>query len=543
MAVDKEKDDIVFEESLSGDTVSDTGGDIISDEEALEDMLPDNNAVSDKDVSSGDDIISDEETAEEITSSDDIVDIHPDTEGVEGDLTPKEQMRADLRTARTYINIAEHMRQLEDQDKYYTRANKYLRKVRDYYRDVAKDEKTARKFTLKLQRLVRKKFRIRSEGKIAMYEEACRVRDNAKTVSDYYNAQTIFERIHQYELKRVINKNWVDPDLYAKTEQCADSEQQAKFCAEKAAEIARRTRAHSLVACVVFIGCIIALLMFSRTLQFRNVVGHLQDLGGDYEGSWHSYKHVVDNGDASLQDTYIAERYKSGLHAEKTGDYATALSNFRAAADENYKDSEDRLLKLELDSLRNPEKYDSGLGKVISFGNVKWRILEAEGDRVFLLKEVSLRKDQITKEAIPFNDHEDEHLTWETSSLRRWLNDAEGTESGTPGFLGAQFTPKERELILESDVPGAGNKEYGVAPGNQTKDKIFLLTAEQVEYYTSMKPRRIAKGTSFWWLMTPGKYPGTMAFVSPTRRIKYFGYDGASSFCAIRPCMWVDISQ
>ena len=113
------------------------------------------------------------------------------------------------------------MKQFEDQDKYYTRAIKYLRLSRPYYdvHSMIKDLRT-------------KKFAARSNGKITLYEEACRIRDNAKTPNDYYSAQTIFERIHRYELSRPIPENRVSPEVYQKVCQCSDSEQQAIRCSE-----------------------------------------------------------------------------------------------------------------------------------------------------------------------------------------------------------------------------------------------------------------------------------------------------------------------
>ena len=70
----------------------------------------------------------------------DKVDILLEEEVSSEDLTPEEQMQADLETAERYINIAQHMNQFEDQDTYYTRAIQYARKVRNYYRHIAKDE-------------------------------------------------------------------------------------------------------------------------------------------------------------------------------------------------------------------------------------------------------------------------------------------------------------------------------------------------------------------------------------------------------------------
>lgn len=54
------------------------------------------------------------------------------TDGSEEDLTAEELAQQHYNTALRYINIAEHMKQFEDQDKYYHRAIKYLRLARPY---------------------------------------------------------------------------------------------------------------------------------------------------------------------------------------------------------------------------------------------------------------------------------------------------------------------------------------------------------------------------------------------------------------------------
>ena len=129
--------------------------------------------------------------------NDEKIDINLDIDSG-GDLSEEEQAKKNYETALRYINIAEHMKQFEDQDKYYHRAIKYLRLSRPYYdvHDMIKD-------------LRNKKFAARAEGKITLYEEACKIRDKAKTPSDYYSAQTIFERVHRNELTHKIDRKSV----------------------------------------------------------------------------------------------------------------------------------------------------------------------------------------------------------------------------------------------------------------------------------------------------------------------------------------------
>ena len=78
-------------------------------------------------------------------------------EASEEELTAEELAQQHYNTALRYINIAEHMKQFEEQDKYYHRAIKYLRRARPYMevRPLLRD-------------LRKKKYAARAEGKITI---------------------------------------------------------------------------------------------------------------------------------------------------------------------------------------------------------------------------------------------------------------------------------------------------------------------------------------------------------------------------------------
>lgn len=121
------------------------------------------------------------------------IDINLTDQIKESELSDEEFFQLNYDTALRYINIAEHMKQFEDQDKYYHRAIQYLKKINDGGR--------YNKWMNDLRRL---KFGARAQGKVDLYKEACRLRDTAKTPQDYYAAQTIFLRIAKYEVNHAI---------------------------------------------------------------------------------------------------------------------------------------------------------------------------------------------------------------------------------------------------------------------------------------------------------------------------------------------------
>lgn len=102
---------------------------------------------------------------------------------------------------------------------------------------------------------------------------------------------------------------------------------------------------------------------------------------------------------------------------------------------------------------------------------IKWRVLSvnASGTDAFLMAENTLDVQQ-------YHDNEDEKetVTWENSSLRKWLND---------DFINTAFTPDEQNAILETEITNKKNQyaDSSAVPGDgkNTKDKVYLLSFEE----------------------------------------------------------------
>ena len=107
-------------------------------------------------------------------------------------------------------------------------------------------------------------------------------------------------------------------------------------------------------------------------------------------------------------------------------------------------------------------------GAVFSFGRRFWKILEIdETERtIFVRSYVSIGEDV-------YHD-QDCDITWENCSLRKSLNTR---------FLQEEFTEQEREAILVSHVENNDHTEFGTEGGNDTEDRIFLLSQEEVYRY------------------------------------------------------------
>ena len=94
---------------------------------------------------------------------------------------------------------------------------------------------------------------------------------------------------------------------------------------------------------------------------------------------------------------------------------------------------------------------------------IEWEILEESSKGMLLVSRYVL-------EVRPYHD-EEEDVTWEKCRLRSWLNDE---------FLNKAFTEKEQGRIRVTELTNPGNPVHGTPGGNNTWDRIFLLSVDEV---------------------------------------------------------------
>lgn len=161
-------------------------------------------------------------------------------------------------------------------------------------------------------------------------------------------------------------------------------------------------------------------------------------------------------------------------------------------------------------------------------------MLKADGNRAMLLS------DMVPDDRKYNTEHED--LTWEKSTIRSWLNgygadvNREGIDYSSNNFADSAFTKEEKAAIAETNVINNDNMIGGTEGGNDTNDKLFLLSESEV--YTKKArafgfspvssvediSRRCrssdyanvmgaSDGYCCWWLRSPGCYSFDVSFV------------------------------
>lgn len=208
---------------------------------------------------------------------------------------------------------------------------------------------------------------------------------------------------------------------------------------------------------------------------------------------------------------------------------------------------------------------------------IKWRVLNRSGNDALLLADIALDDQKCN------TNYED--ITWETSSMRSWLNgygasvNQPKTDYSRKNFINSAFTSTQRNAIKTTNVVNNDNINDGTAGGNNTSDKVFLLSESEVyntdtaagygfgkDYSTYDEARRSRcstyayamgtyrdyntdaeytkyNGNIWWWLRSPSHYSYNAA------EVDYYGWvDKCGSYVhywnvGVRPALHLNLSS
>jgi len=201
-------------------------------------------------------------------------------------------------------------------------------------------------------------------------------------------------------------------------------------------------------------------------------------------------------------------------------------------------------------SYQDDNGYFADTSYWFKFEPVEWRVLSAGNGQLLLMSEKILN-------AVEYN-FGNEAVTWETSSLRGWLNNA---------FYSEAFSFTEKARIETTEVVNQNHPVYGTPGGNNTLDKVFLLSYNEAlnpayGFDTSAAnadPARQARGTDFakcmglyvypsapctgnsgWWFRSPGFKANHASHGNGYGHIYEF-YFALKSFVGVRPVITVEL--
>ena len=211
-------------------------------------------------------------------------------------------------------------------------------------------------------------------------------------------------------------------------------------------------------------------------------------------------------------------------------------------------------------------------GRWFRFDPIVWRVLEVTDGTALLMADCGL-------DCVPYHSvYED--VFWEDSEIRGWLNGTEPNQKGTAdqsvygtlSFLEMAFTEEEREAIVHSRAANSNNFYFGTGCGSGTRDRVFLLSEEEIfssekaEKY-GFRPsdsiadlgRRIlptpyaaargawqseqeeTSGTGFWLLRTNGYTEDNVVYVGEKGYLYNRGIPVTCADACIVPAIRVDL--
>ena len=217
---------------------------------------------------------------------------------------------------------------------------------------------------------------------------------------------------------------------------------------------------------------------------------------------------------------------------------------------------------------------------------IKWRVLDVNGSDVLLMADKALDNQWYNRNW--------SSITWEKSTIRSWLN-GYGSSENTMGrdytdcedddnsnFIDSAFTPDQKNAIKTADVVNSDSLYCGTDGGNDTQDKVFLLSDAEVydtdtaASYGFVKGKdthdegRMSKSSTYakamgarsetnetddtysgncmWWLRTPGDKAYSAADIGADGAFDFDDDDHSAgiyvstNWVAVRPVLHLDLS-
>jgi len=194
------------------------------------------------------------------------------------------------------------------------------------------------------------------------------------------------------------------------------------------------------------------------------------------------------------------------------------------------------------------------VGAIVQFGGYDWRVLDVQSNKALIITEhvIERRPYYVEWKAV----------TWETCTLREYLN----------GEFLQKFTPEDQGRIAETRIKNPNNLWYGTNGGNDTTDKIFLLSLEEVvkyfgdsgqlrnrpgadahwiiDKYNSARTAYDSTGKATpWWLRSPGEVGASVVDVGgdsvdgDDEGIVYVIGGNVHANGGVRPALWLNSSR
>ncbi|MBR4777508.1 MAG: hypothetical protein IK007_07855 [Lachnospiraceae bacterium] len=300
--------------------------------------------------------------------------------------------------------------------------------------------------------------------------------------------------------------------------------------------------------------------------NISNTALYVQTSGGTnyksvYHGFWYTLNNPPRNGDR-VYTKYGAVR--PAIYVKLAGDLEDIQDDIVEQVEKT---------TIDISKLKTGDIIQFGLYEQdndISDGKeqIDWIVLSVDktNNKVFVLSKYLLDKVEYyegirtCQDCDPYTNY-----TWDNSSIRKWLNN---------DFYNSAFNEEEKRKIIETSLTTPDSSVYGTEGGNDTIDKVFLLSFEEVtnppygfssdrankdierrcrptRYASARRVLTVSDGTKtldkdkcnsgYWWLRSSGYSGSHVALVHPTGSVDTAWV--CESGIGIRPAMWITIGD
>lgn len=186
---------------------------------------------------------------------------------------------------------------------------------------------------------------------------------------------------------------------------------------------------------------------------------------------------------------------------------------------------------------------------------IKWRVLQVNGEKIFLRANTCLDRQKYHETDMP--------AIWEESSIRNWLNS---------DLMDSAFSDPEKQAVADTLVKNDPDPISGKPGGNDTTDKIFLLSAAEatdasygsaegdpnrcIRYpsaYAQAMGLGVWKGVGagaeayhddvVWYLRSPSEDPGSNGPACINMDGSVIDDDGTWTLAGVCPALWLSRSS
>lgn len=253
-------------------------------------------------------------------------------------------------------------------------------------------------------------------------------------------------------------------------------------------------------------------------------------------------KELLQEGDL-IKDDVLYQKLKTNTEWNEQGDIKIGGQKYRRIRKKNVVNK-----PIETGCYRWENETDYHYFK---YQPIKWRILSVNDSEALLLAD----------KALDIKQYHTGISTWEDSTIRGWLNGFYTSEKevkvdyGEDSFINIAFSKADCSIIKETQVENKDNLYNGTEGGNDTIDKIFLLSESEIytdaakgygfisdrEVYDEARQSKSSlyakalgiysadlsnwMGNCWWWLRTPLDGPSNALRIGSSGKVMRNDYD------------------